>query len=600
MYLTTAAPGTFIVAYILTVSIHSSQRNEWSGKGEDDYRIEPDSEYFRLALAGCLAMTLPFICNWILDVIHFVKSTDHTNTVQLSLNQISMRTQFVILLTLIVPCALLFSFPTRTMFWVLTHIQTHTLVQIGHHYIQRVCCQDTCSWENLLFSCLIFIASVTHYLSVLRDDDMYTALITITAACSFIAILVMLGLAWLLAYVVTMLVISGYYLVDFCLVHTIFVGALGFGLSMCNSVKSKQAALLAENALETKRIFVRHVSHEIRTPLNTTILGLRLLDQELNTVNENRDETLLHDLVSDINSSCAIAVDMLNDLLLYEKMEGGLVSLETADVPVWDLMKEVLKVFRIQAKSLQIQLEYPDTCVDGYFINVDKYKLSQVFRNLVSNALKFTSTHGTVKVVAQILSSPGNEVTMRRSSRTSIRSYGIVQSVFPSKGIVRISVTDSGVGISKEDQKRLFREIVQFDAAKLQKGQGSGLGLWSNGTGSTFYVDLPISKFYQPHPLDDAITQSLKESYAELFTTSGSTHTNLTRSSITSVNSISIRNNSSRSTTSMKSHGSKTRRSLQSEVDAIQECVEEDLPDSPSKPFRLGAHGRENSEDHSF
>eukprot|EP01031_Cornospumella_fuschlensis_P035427 gene35427-42941_t len=431
MHLTTAAPGTFIVAYILTVSIHSSQRNEWSGKGEDDYRIEPDSEYFRLALAGCLAMTLPFICNWILDVIHFVKSTDHTNTVQLSLNQISMRTQFVILLTLIVPCALLFSFPTRAMFWVLTHVQTHTLVQIGHHYIQRVCCQDSCSWENLLFSCLIFIASVNHYLSVLKDDDMHTALITITAACSFIAILVMLGLgktiykqlmndmkesgqlipeeqqalrfvyvltAWLLAYVITMLVISGYYLVDFCLVHTIFVGALGFGLSMCNSVKSKQAALLAENALETKRIFVRHVSHEIRTPLNTTILGLRLLDQELNTVNENRDETLLHDLVSDINSSCAIAVDMLNDLLLYEKMEGGLVSLETADVPVWDLMKEVLKVFRIQAKSLQIQLEYPDTCVDGYFINVDKYKLSQVFRNLVSNALKFTSTHGTVKV----------------------------------------------------------------------------------------------------------------------------------------------------------------------------------------------------------
>ncbi|RYH28639.1 ATP-binding protein [archaeon] len=75
--------------------------------------------------------------------------------------------------------------------------------------------------------------------------------------------------------------------------------------------------------------------------------------------------------------------------------------------------------------------------------------------------------------------SPATERSTRRSSRTSIRPYGLVQSVFPSKGVVRISVTDSGVGISKEDQKRLFREIVQFDAAKLQKGQGSGLGLWS-------------------------------------------------------------------------------------------------------------------------
>lgn len=146
-----------------------------------------------------------------------------------------------------------------------------------------------------------------------------------------------------------------------------------------------------------------------------------------------------------------------------------------------------------------------------------------------------------------------------------------------------------------------FADVVVV-SSRIVRLHGGKIGVLSegNGTGSTFYVDLPISKFYQPHPLDDAITESLKESYAELFSASGSTHTNITRSSINSVNSISIRNNSSRSTTSMKSHGSKTRRSLQSDVDAIQECVEEELPDSPSKPFRLGDHGRELSEDHSF
>ncbi|RYH28641.1 hypothetical protein EON65_11410 [archaeon] len=263
----------------MTLSIHSSQHSEWSEEGQDDYRIAPDSEEFRLALAGCLAMTLAFICNWILDVIHYFKSTDHTNTVQLGLNQISMRTQFIILLALIVPCSLLFIYPHRTMFWVLTHIQTHTLLQIGYHYIQRVFCQDGGSWEMLLFPCLLFTAGIAHYLSVLEGGSMHTALITITAASSLVAILVILGLgksiykqlltnmkesgqlipeeqqalrfvfvlsSWLLAYAISMLVISGNYMVDFCLVHTIFVGILGFALSMCNSVKSKQAALLAE------------------------------------------------------------------------------------------------------------------------------------------------------------------------------------------------------------------------------------------------------------------------------------------------------------------------------------------------------------------
>lgn len=138
-----------------------------------------------------------------------------------------------------------------------------------------------------------------------------------------------------------------------------------------------------------------------------------------------------------------------------------------------------------------------------------------------------------------------------------------VESVFPSKEFIRISVKDSGVGISKEDQRRLFREIVQFDAAKLQKGQGSGLGLWSkfpimlslyfaprhllnlhvltflclavssrivrlhggkigvesegDGTGSVFYIDLPIAQYHPDHPMDDLISTTLQSTYAELF-----------------------------------------------------------------------------------
>lgn len=97
-------------------------------------------------------------------------------------------------------------------------------------------------------------------------------------------------------------------------------------------------------------MFVRHVSHEIRTPLNTTVLGLKLLDHAIKN-DENQDASFVEDLLSDISSSCATAIDILNDLLLYEKIEGGLVSLETEDTEVWELVKEVAKMFRIQVNS---------------------------------------------------------------------------------------------------------------------------------------------------------------------------------------------------------------------------------------------------------
>eukprot|EP01034_Spumella_vulgaris_P027284 gene27284-33981_t len=393
-----------------------------------------------------------------------------------------------------------------------------------------------------------------------------------------------------------------------------------------------------QNALTMKSIFVRHVSHEIRTPLNTTIMGLKLLESELSkqgvgggggvsrvvslggnmsnlarghssnfNVSHNHSASpqspkqdseagYLTELVSDCHSSCVIAVEILNDLLLYEKFDGGLVDLEASEQNAWEFVTDVLKVFRIQAKALSIDLIYPDSPVEG------------VIRNLVSNALKFSAAGSSVTVTAEIVSSraaaaesPGkhnqryrgasedsafgddkvnthingsnrntvintnfaaqgmaslasvsNDVTIgfsasndnhanntnvivntaTDSNRESNRMRSVSQDtthgvaspsrrtfrrtldqVFPSHDMVRISVIDSGPGISKDDQKRLFHEIVQFNAAKLQKGQGSGLGLWISNSiiklhgghigvysegetsgSSTFYIDLPVSR----------------------------------------------------------------------------------------------------------
>ena len=96
------------------------------------------------------------------------------------------------------------------------------------------------------------------------------------------------------------------------------------------------------------------------------------------------------------------------------------------------------------------------------YISVDVNKASQVFRNLVSNALKFTERGGQVTVTSEIVYYSNSQFENSDQKEPTLV----------------VSVKDTGVGISRENQSRLFNEIIQFDAADLQNGNGSGLGLW--------------------------------------------------------------------------------------------------------------------------
>lgn len=127
-----------------------------------------------------------------------------------------------------------------------------------------------------------------------------------------------------------------------------------------------------QEALETKRSFVRYVSHEIRTPLNAATLGLQLLDKELHKhiiraqEEENQKQLIgtkgtqestlykqLLELVADTSQACTIAVDILNDLLMYEKIDGGLLVLEAQEVNLWPYVEEVMKIFSVQVSRLK-------------------------------------------------------------------------------------------------------------------------------------------------------------------------------------------------------------------------------------------------------
>ena len=321
--------------------------------------------------------------------------------------------------------------------------------------------------------------------------------------------------------------------------------------------------------LRSKKSYVRYISHELRTPLNTAFLGLKLLTNELRASSEMRDAER-YDTLCDVNMSCTAAVSILNDLLCYEKLESGRMQLHKETVTINPFLENCMLLFSAQAQECGVSIDLASTVItpggsgetsslqshDSVF--VDRFKMDQVFRNLLSNALKFTPRGGSVTVRATFqqdrttestLASTPEEIQSAReegestpipSSRPLSYTASFKQHVTDScriayhrskkdravspgsndtvegdgtAGKLVVVVTDTGAGISAENQKRLFKEIVQFSPEKLQSGGGSGLGLWitagildlhggsirvhSDGEqmGTSFTVEVPMIRY---------------------------------------------------------------------------------------------------------
>jgi signal transduction histidine kinase len=178
-----------------------------------------------------------------------------------------------------------------------------------------------------------------------------------------------------------------------------------------------------------------------------------------------------------INESCNVALETLSEMLTFDKLDENKLVLELGKCNPWNLVRDTMMPFRINAANAQVNLSADhkpflksdiesSSWIDEYVIDVDKFKLQQVLRNLISNALKFTPPHGDVKIWLEML--PAH-----------LFQFNFEPSDFLCKThFLRISVVDSGYGISKDDQKKLFGQYVQFNANALQQGKGSGLGLW--------------------------------------------------------------------------------------------------------------------------
>ena len=228
-------------------------------------------------------------------------------------------------------------------------------------------------------------------------------------------------------------------------------------------------------AVRLKDEFLANMSHELRTPLNA-ILGMSesLQDQVLGTINEHQA-----DAISTIAKSGEHLLSLINDILDLSKIESGKLELDIEKVAIEQLCKSSLTFVKQQAfkKRIQLNMKLPQ---DLGGILLDQRRMRQVLINLLTNAVKFTPTGG--KVTLEVYDEPLEIDFVDHKSLSAILQPSSTDGKYTDCALedrryLCFSVTDTGIGISRVDQEKLFQPFVQIDSKLNREYEGTGLGL---------------------------------------------------------------------------------------------------------------------------
>ena len=213
-----------------------------------------------------------------------------------------------------------------------------------------------------------------------------------------------------------------------------------------NYVQLQELNAVAEMASHAKSDFLSHMSHEIRTPLNA-IIGM--INIGLNTADVDKKDYCFERA----DNASKHLLGIINDVLDISKIEAEKFELSYSETDFEKMLMNITNVATVQVeKKHQEFVVNLDNDVPLY-IESDELRLSQVITNLLTNAIKFTPENGTIILNIAKTDTSGDEITLR------------------------VEVEDSGIGISKEQQERLFESFIQADSNITKNYGGTGLGL---------------------------------------------------------------------------------------------------------------------------